>query len=163
MKRICSGCGSEIPEGSDFCYACGAWATNSFAINDEGTVLYSNKCVKCGNALIPGSKYCAYCGAQASESNIPIRRSSGAYSSKDIMAIMLAVIPGLFNVFGLGQIILRRWSKAFVYICSTLMLFYITPSLISSTNGYLILIFIQVFFFFISVWDVFRSISLGRV
>lgn len=163
MKRICSGCGSEIPEGSDFCYACGAWATKSYTINDEGTILYSDKCVKCGKELVPGAEYCAYCGAKTSESNIPIstRPYGRQLTSKDVVAILLAVIPGLFNVFGLGQIIQKRWSKAFVYLCTTVLLFYVTPSLASTTNGIYIVIFMQVGFFFISVMDVFKGVAGG--
>ncbi len=59
MKHICSGCGSEIPEGNDFCYVCGAWTSKAFAINDEGTILYSSKCVNCGKELVPGAEFCA--------------------------------------------------------------------------------------------------------
>ncbi|MBO4357893.1 MAG: zinc ribbon domain-containing protein [Candidatus Methanomethylophilaceae archaeon] len=161
MKHICSGCGSEIPEGNDFCYVCGAWTSKAFAINDEGTILYSSKCVNCGKELVPGAEFCAYCGSRTSDSNIPIssRQVGGKLSNKDLAAILLAVIPGLFNIFGLGQLIQKRWSKAFVYISTTILLFYITPSLITSTSGFYIALFLQVGFFFISVMDVFKSVA----
>jgi len=160
MKHICSGCGSEIPEGQDFCYACGAWAKNSYDINDEGTVLYNKTCVRCGTVLTHDAEFCSHCGAKVTDSQIPINlRRSNRLTKIDIIAILLAVIPGLFNIFGLGQIIQRRWSKAFVYICTTALLLYISPTLSEQSNGQFLLIVLQIGFFLVSVMDVFKGIA----
>ena len=161
MKRICNGCGSEIPEDSDFCYACGAWADRSLIVNDDGTMLYSPVCLNCGEKLVPDAKFCQFCGAKTSEMAVPIRNSMTSFDKKDIIAIILAIVPGLFNIFGLGQIVQKRWSKAFVYLCSTILLIYITPSLITVSTGYFVLIAIQVFFFVLSVMDVYKTALRG--
>ena len=163
MKRICCGCGAEIPADRDFCYTCGAWAKDAYLLNDDLTVIYAKTCPKCGKQLIPESQYCSYCGEKVSESGIPVRSASKTkYTNMDLLAAGLAIIPGFFNIFGLGQLVQKRWSKAFVYICTTLLLFYITPSLEATDAGSTILIFIQVGFFFFSVVDVLISIKLGR-
>ena len=161
MKRICSGCGSEIPDGSDFCYSCGAWADKSFNINDEGTILYYQYCMKCGKELVPGAEFCVHCGAKAKDSEIPIniKKKTMHLDIWDLIAILLAVIPGFFNVFGLGQIIQRRWAKAFIYLCTTGLLFYVGPSISSQSNGEMLMLIIQIGFFFVSVMDVFRGIG----
>lgn len=162
MKQICSGCGSEIPEGSDFCYACGAWAKNSYKVNDEGTILYLQYCMKCGKELVPGAEYCSHCGAKTKDSEIPIninRSKKLKMTNLDFVAILLAVVPGLFNIFGLGQVIQRRWSKAFVYVCATAIFLYIYPAMMESSNGRVIMIALQIGFFIMSVLDVFKGIA----
>ena len=161
MRRICNGCGNEIEDGADFCYTCGAWAKNAFVLNDEGTVLYSNRCLNCGGDLPREAEFCPYCGAKADESQIRLRTRSPGLSKTDVLAILLAVVPGFFNIFGLGQIVQRRWSKAFIFITLTIILLYLSPSFIGSTNTYYLLLFMQLGLFLFSLSDVFRSLR-GR-
>lgn len=162
MRRICTGCGMEIPEGNDFCYECGAWADKALVIDDEGQYIYSKFCIKCGSPLSPDSEYCKECGAKTEESNIPISafRTPRRYTNRDILALILAIVPGFLNIYGLGQIVQKRWSKAFTYICITAILLYIQPAFFAS-NNLLVLLFLQLGIFVISLLDIFKGINQG--
>jgi len=118
--------------------------------------------MKCGKELVPGAEFCSHCGARTKDSEIPIninRSRKVKFTNLDFVAILLAVVPGLFNVFGLGQIIQRRWSKAFVYICATAIFLYISPAMMGSPNGRALMIALQIGFFIFSVLDVFKGIT----
>ena len=162
MKRICTGCGFEIPEGNDFCYECGAWADKALIVDDEGRNIVTKYCRECGKIIDPTSAFCPYCGSKTEEFNVPIRGSMTPvrYTNRDILAIFLAVIPGFFNIYGLGQIVQKKYAKAFTYICITLMLLYVAPSF-TSQNSLMILLFIQLVLFGLSLFDVFKNIG-GR-
>ena len=163
MRRICTGCGSEIPEGNDFCYECGAWADKALLADDDGRYIYNKYCIRCGSPLNPDAEYCSECGAKTEESGIPIRNaySRVTYTKRDLLAIFLAIVPGFLNIYGLGQIVQKRWSKAFTYICITAMLLYIEPAFIGS-NNLMILLVLQLGMFVISTMDIFKGIAQGE-
>lgn len=77
----------------------------------------------------------------------------------DYLSVTLAIIPGFFNIFGLGQIIQRRWSKAFVFICATALLFYITPAFLENSSNYWLIIALQIIIFMFSLMDVFTHVG----
>ncbi len=158
MTRVCRGCGNEIPEGQEFCYECGAWADQAIIIDNRGGITYSEMCLNCGKALPNGSEYCPYCGEKVPEA-APIEpvRVRRPWDVLDYLAVALAVIPGFFNVFGLGQIIQRRYSKAFIYISMTIILIYLAPSLSQVSTGKVVLFFLQIGLFMFSLLDVFRN------
>jgi RNA polymerase subunit RPABC4/transcription elongation factor Spt4 len=160
MSRVCIGCGNEIPEGQDFCYVCGAWAKNALIFEEEGDQIYANVCVSCHKTMPSDAEFCPYCGSKSEPARVPVRvRSPTKISKMDIMAIILAVVPGFFNIFGLGQIVQRSWSKAFVFICVTVIFFYVAPGFMGTTNGYIILLVMQLAIFIFSISDVFRNIG----
>jgi RNA polymerase subunit RPABC4/transcription elongation factor Spt4 len=162
MRRICRGCGYEIPDDSDFCHRCGEWADKALNVNDEGTVLYSDRCSSCGEDLPPGADFCPHCGASTAGSNINLVRRPFKLTTNNIIAILLAVVPGFFNVFGLGQIYQRRWSKAFMFLAISALLIYVAPSFLQFTNTTMLLILIQVAMFMFSLSDVFGAIVRGE-
>ena len=160
MTRVCRGCGNEIPEGQDFCYECGAWADQAIRIDNRGGITYSDMCLNCGKALPNGSEYCPYCGEKVqytapSESAVTRR----TLNAMDYLSLALAVIPGFFNIFGLGQIIQRRWSKAFVFISMTIVLYYLAPSFSQNQSTTVVLFFLQIGLFMFSLLDVFRNVG----
>ena len=160
MRHICTGCGNEIPEGQDFCYVCGSWTKNALILDEENRVnVYPDMCLNCGKELPRGSDFCPYCGTKVEgvqSAPVVVRRK---WTLMDFLSIALAVIPGFFNIFGLGQIIQRRWSKAFVFICATILLLYLTPSFMENTDHYWILIAMQIVLFMFSLMDVFNHIG----
>ena len=116
-------------------------------------------CLNCGKELPKGSDFCPYCGTKVEgvqSTPVVVRRQ---WTLMDYLSIALAVIPGFFNIFGLGQIIQRRWSKAFVFICATILLLYLTPSFMENTDHYWILIAMQIVLFMFSLMDVFNHIG----
>jgi len=161
MRYVCTGCGNEIPDGQDFCYVCGSWKKNALSINDEGDTLYANTCTHCNKAIPAGSDYCPHCGEKLEDTNtVPITfRRVRPFTNKDLMAIALAIVPGFFNIFGLGQIVQRRWSRAFVFMAATLLLLYVGPSFLTTANHYTILVILQVSVFIFSISDVLRGIN----
>jgi RNA polymerase subunit RPABC4/transcription elongation factor Spt4 len=159
MTRICRGCGNEVPEGQDFCYECGAWADNAIRLDDRGGITYSDMCLNCGKALPNGSEFCPYCGTKVQETHAEPVATRRRWTTMDYLSVALAVIPGFFNIFGLGQIVQRRWSKAFVYICVTIVLMYISPSFLDNTNSYWIIIALQLGVFMFSIMDVFAHVG----
>jgi RNA polymerase subunit RPABC4/transcription elongation factor Spt4 len=165
MRRICKGCGYEIPPESDFCYQCGAWATDSFILNDEGTYIISNTCFNCGKEMPQGAEYCPHCGAHSSDSRIDVGSPAFGrkFTSKHIIALILAIVPGFFNVFGLGQLVLKRWSKAFIFLTMTVILYYLAPSFLMYNNSTIFLILIQVILFAYSLFDIYGAILRGEV
>ena len=159
IRHICTGCGSEIPEGQDFCYVCGSWTKNALTLDDEDRIRYSDMCLNCGKALPKDSDICPFCGAKVEErysEPVVVRRP---WTMADYLSVTLAIIPGFFNIFGLGQIIQRRWSKAFVFICATVLLFYITPAFLESSSNYWLIIALQIIIFMFSLMDVFTHVG----
>lgn len=164
MRRVCKECGYEIPPNSDFCYQCGAWASDSFILNDEGTYIISDTCAKCGKEMPQGADYCPHCGEPSSSSNVAIGSPSISrrFSNRHIIALVLAIVPGFFNIFGLGHLVAKRWSKAFVFLSMTVILYYLTPSFLQYSNTSIFLVVIQVFVFIYSLFDLFGAISRGE-
>ncbi len=132
-------------------------------MNDEGTYIISDTCANCGKEMPEGAEYCPHCGAHASQSNVRISSPTvGRFTSRHIIALLLAVIPGFFNIFGLGQLVLKRWSKAFVYISITILLYYLAPSFLTTTGSQILLTIFQVLVFMYSLFDLFGAISRGE-
>jgi NMD protein affecting ribosome stability and mRNA decay len=58
-KRICSKCGTEIPEGFNFCGKCG---TPYVALVIPKPMNSVKHCPKCGNEVISNERFCGECG-----------------------------------------------------------------------------------------------------
>ena len=157
MTRICRGCGNEIADGQEFCYECGAWADQAIDIDDRGGITYAEMCLNCGKALPNDSEFCPYCGQKVERAipeKVSVRRS---WNTMDYLSIALAVIPGFFNIFGLGQIVQRRWSKAFIFISMTVILLYLAPSFSQNSSSTWVLFLLQIGLFIFSLMDVFSN------
>lgn len=158
MTRICIGCGEEIPDGQEFCYRCGAWADKAVQLDDSGGIVYSDMCPGCGKAVPSGSEYCPYCGTKV-QGSAAVRQTvvRRPWDTRDYLSVAFAVIPGFFNIFGIGQIVQRRWSKAFVYITMTIILYYLKPSFSENTGSSWVLLILQMGLFMFSLIDVFNN------
>ena len=160
MRRVCLGCGSEIPEDSDFCYSCGRWAKDALDVDDRGNVVVTEYCLNCNEALPQNSTFCPYCGYKVdSVQRPPARTYRRKLDRTDILAIILAVIPGFINVFGLGQIVLKRWSRAFTYLCLSVLLFYLAPSFMLQETSRFIFLVLQLMVFIFSIQDVLNAVQ----
>lgn len=90
-------------------------------------------CAECGKITDPSPGFCAHCGsvngravqpgAQPDGSPAPVFDDSTA--KKAMFATMLALLPGLFDVFGLGHIAMGKYVKAALFlVCTALLMFF---------------------------------------
>jgi RNA polymerase subunit RPABC4/transcription elongation factor Spt4 len=63
-KRVCTHCNEELPEGKDFCPACG---TKFVPVVPPAKRI----CTGCGEELLPGKDFCANCGTKYV---VPVKR-----------------------------------------------------------------------------------------
>ncbi|AGI47883.1 hypothetical protein TALC_00888 [Thermoplasmatales archaeon BRNA1] len=164
MRRICGECGNEIEDGADFCYFCGATIKSAYSVDDSGAIHNlsenpdSNLCPRCGAENAKENKFCDQCGAPMDVTRYVTVRPH-KLSNTEKLALILAILPGALNLFGLGHIVLRKWSRAMMYLCMSAIIIYVrwfTPGLSTSmVIGIEILGFI---IYFRQCIDVFRLI-----
>lgn len=128
MKYICHDCGYEIPDGMDFCPRCGCVKDKSTPVDDQ-TGMPLGICPHCGASTNPGDAFCGSCGSPLPEVRmmVPKMRKNG------MIAIILAMFPGFFNVFGLGHLVLKDWSKGAMFLAMSVILFYINGGFMPTT------------------------------
>ncbi len=156
MRVVCCECGSEIPEGADFCYKCGARLDHALKMDDDGNSIISNRCFNCGENISLGDQFCQNCGKPVNDSRIQLKRVKP--SRIGIFAILLAFLAGLMDVFGLGQLVLKRWSKAVSFLIISGVLYYLQPSFMGTDSGIFALLIIRFFVFFLQITDVFKAV-----
>ena len=76
--------------------------------------------------------------------------------SRPLRAILLALIPGFFNIFGLGHLLMRNWSKGLMYLAISVIIWYMCGWTFVSSNLMITLLSVAVFFF--QAMDIFRII-----
>ena len=128
MKYICHDCGYEIPGDMDFCPRCGCLRDRSTPVDDE-TGMPLGVCPSCGAQSKPGYLYCGSCGAQLPQVRmvVPKLRRNG------MIALILGLVPGFLNIFGLGHLLLKEWSKGIMFLAMSAILFYINGGLIAQS------------------------------
>lgn len=156
MKYICHDCGNEIPDDMDFCPRCGGLKEKSTPV-DDNSGMPLGVCPKCGARIGFGDSYCGSCGAALPQIQIlrPKMRKCGG------VAMILALIPGFFNIFGLGHLLLKSWSKGFMFIALTLIMFYVNGMSLMPTS--LVLSFISVAIYFYQAMDLVRVMYVPEV
>lgn len=142
MTRVCQECGRDVPEDMDFCPHCGS---DRPFINrgDNGAV--ETTCPSCGAPFLPGDRFCGTCGAAlpnvSSVAFMPQMRRNG------MAAVIVSLIAGMFNVFGLGHIILRSYSRGAMFLLISLVIWYLNGWSIMSSSMLFLLLEIMVFFY----------------
>ena len=132
MTRYCSQCGSEIEDGADFCYNCGAMASTAYDMDDRGNLRPASTeatrvCPSCGYSNPFNQERCTGCGAAMPPVNqIRVPKSLDA---RDAVAILLGMIPGCFGVCGLGHLFYRHYSRGLMFLCISLVILYVEVSL----------------------------------
>ncbi len=133
MRYICRECGNEIDAGSDFCHYCGALKSNAIAIDDQGNPAgeEGKVCPVCGAVCPDGVKFCGKCGAslptETPQPFVPHR-----LTARDYIALAAGLIPGVVNIFGLGHLVMKKWSRGLMYLAISAVIIYIrwfTPDL----------------------------------
>ncbi|MGE0015330.1 MAG: zinc-ribbon domain-containing protein [Candidatus Methanomethylophilaceae archaeon] len=151
-RYICSECGSEIPCVSDFCYQCGSLRSKAFRI-DEGGEMEDGEvpCPNCGKPIEKDAKFCRHCGIETGSfpaSGIPaaphvfspmVLRKNGA------LAMGLAFLFGFLGIYGLGHLVLKKWSRGIMFLSMSAVNWYIY---IATGNLVTVVMLISLFIFF---------------
>lgn len=149
MRMICSECGNEIPEGSDFCYHCGRGAKDAVIIDAGNT---EGKCSMCGNDLVEGGSFCRRCGAPsgiAFQAAVRPRMVKNAW-----IGLLLALVPGFFDIYGLGHFFHRKWRRGLLYLMASVPLFYLTHVAKTDPMVGTMVFMISLFMYFVQTMEV---------
>jgi len=153
MRLICHDCGNEIPDGMDFCPKCGCMAEKATAVDESG--IPTRICPKCGTAASLDDRFCKSCGAALGGAAQPFAFVKPKMRRYGALAFMLAVIPGFFNIFGLGHFVLKQWSKGVMFLAISVVVWYVNGwSMFSSS---LMMSLISIFIFIYQLNDVSRA------
>ncbi|MCL2148919.1 MAG: zinc ribbon domain-containing protein [Methanomassiliicoccaceae archaeon] len=129
-----------MPEGCGFCYACGRKRDNSIRLDDEGGFIRPEKgvCASCGADLPQGAEFCGSCGQPSP--GMPGSVFMPHMAKYGWIGVLLAVVPGLlgllpdmsgtmmFSVFGLGHLYFRKWSRGFLYLMVSALMYLMKSS-----------------------------------
>ena len=118
MTFICPECKSEIPSNSDFCYICGRKVKPS----DPSINMNSNVCISCGNELSGTELFCGKCGFPITKNQMVNFRPK--ITTRGKIGILLAAVPGVVGIFGLGHITLKKFSRGAIYILMSVFFLY---------------------------------------
>jgi TM2 domain-containing membrane protein YozV len=82
-------------------------------------------CDKCGAELPEGAQFCNKCGkainVDPNAPNVEYRPIPDSHKSR-LLALLLAGIPGLFGIWGLGQMYLGNFGKGVIFLIAGLIL-----------------------------------------
>ena len=119
MTKVCGECGRGIPYDMDFCPYCGSRST--LEVGGQGPT--GMLCPDCGTPYSYGDRFCGKCGAslpQVSPQVVVARMRKHTNP-----ALMVALIAGFFNVFGLGHIILKSYIRGVMFIVMGVVIWYL--------------------------------------
>ncbi|MDD3233333.1 MAG: zinc ribbon domain-containing protein [Candidatus Methanomethylophilus sp.] len=102
--------------------------SKAITINDQGILAPENGlvCSVCHDVSPAGSQYCAHCGAalpavqQPQTLLVPHR-----LTARDYVALAFGLIPGPVNVFGLGHLVMKKWSRGLMYLTISAVILYV--------------------------------------
>lgn len=153
MKHICGECGAQIDEGMDFCPRCGCMKDKSYVVDDSG--MTSRVCPQCGEPVGRIDEFCGKCGCKLNPQPVmpmpfPRMRKNGN------LALILAILPGFFNIFGLGHLVMKKYSRGCMFLGISLILWYLNGWQLSSSNMTVMILDLLVFFY--QSMDIFRVV-----
>lgn len=117
-------------------------------------------CGQCGHDISEDSEFCRWCGAymdrQENEVHVHIR-TDNIEPQKRTFALLLAIVPGFFDVFGLGHIYLGKYLKGIIFLAVSVILFAINVTMeISSWEIYFTLGTLALFM--VQIVDIFKIV-----
>lgn len=152
MTLVCLECGREIPDDMDFCPSCGAIKRNALRFDEQGRFV-NDRCVKCGEVLEPDARFCISCGTPVLMYHHPTpmhMRKNGN------IALVAGLIFGFMNIYGIGHLIMRNWSRGFMFLGITAVMMYLDPSLFVSSS--LMFTMIRIFIYMYQCTDLLRLV-----
>lgn len=157
MPLHCESCGTLNPDSASFCHRCGA-LFSSQELEEALHRMQNPTCVRCGMELVEGGTFCPHCGSTQSVSAVRMRANE--LSRMSLMAKMLALVPGIFNIFGLGHLLLRSYLRALVFMALSgaiyLCEFLLRERDMMSGEWQTGLLVFSLLVFMVQLWDVFK-------
>ncbi len=148
MTYICPECGSPIDDDADFCYRCGCKKSKATIHYDDR--VGSGVCPRCGAEIHEGEMFCRHCGSPLDVAS-PI-----GYDNNTIVAVLLALIPGFFSIYGLGHLVLKEWIRGGMFLAMTAIYWYMR----SASGNSILLLFLSVGLFIYQALDIARLIMM---
>lgn len=157
MSLHCSSCGATNPDYAEFCMRCGTYFSPEE--REAARERFENPiCYRCGTDLLPGAEFCTNCGAPQG-ARAQVARTSQAMGILRF-ARMLALIPGIFDIFGLGHLLLRRWGRGVSFLACSAGVFLARIKLqeldLVQTGWGTAVMIASLAIFLVQMWDVFR-------
>lgn len=151
MALRCPACQTLSPDWAEFCLHCGRNFTQT---ERQQTVDVRESCVDCGSEMTFGTNLCPACGSVGT----PAIDMTTAFRTS-LLAKLLALIPGIFNFFGLGHLYLGKYQKAFFLLLASLALRlanerWVVPGNIP--NAEMVWLGASLVVFIYQLWDVYR-------
>ena len=152
MMYICSQCGNQIPDDAEFCYYCGCLKSKALKMDDSGHI-ETGVCHVCGEPVKGGESFCTKCGAALvlERPMVPVKMDG-----RRIAALILATIPAFFNIFGLGHLVMKQWSRGFMFLAMTAVMCILCPFWVPSPSFFVMILRVGLFMY--SVFDAMRYI-----
>ncbi|MBI0584601.1 MAG: hypothetical protein ISF22_10305 [Methanomassiliicoccus sp.] len=105
----CGYCGCLSPEGAAFCTGCGQIL--------DGT----GRCPSCGGSIAAFDRHCAGCG-------LTLRHGTKSkVSSRPLAALILAIVPGMFSLWGIGHLFAGKLKKGLLFLFMGLLMMLVGP------------------------------------
>jgi hypothetical protein len=159
MNVKCPQCGGNVPPGSDICAICGFDTTKDAAParpapDADVDVNLTGRCQNCGAVLRGKETFCGRCGflVDAPFECRECRTRIGAEdryctgcgrlvrpgklnrsSSRPIAALLLGLIPGLFSIWGFGQLFSVSIRKGLFFFVLGIIMLIVNPFTLIAT------------------------------
>lgn len=132
-------------------------------------------CSHCGQPLAEAANFCSSCGTRVSQAQqqappgAPVRVAAPAAPKRMVLVVLLAIVPALFGVYGIGHLYVGRVGRGLVILLGQWLVAVIAVALLVA--GFLspatsTLIALAFLFFAASLalmlWQIFDAVSLAR-
>ncbi|MDW5561694.1 MAG: zinc ribbon domain-containing protein [Methanomassiliicoccus sp.] len=161
MTDRCPQCGGNVPQGVEACVICGNAVTGEAMAKvppaADAEVNQTTRCQSCGAILEGKETFCGRCGFLVSAPfecrdcrtriGLEDRYCTGCgrlvrpgklnrSTSRPVAALLLGLVPGLFSVWGLGQMFSVSIRKGLLFFTLGIVLAIVDPfSLLATLNG----------------------------
>ncbi len=146
MTFICPECGSPIDDDADFCYRCGCKKSKATVQFNNG--FQAGACPNCGAEVHEGEMFCRHCGSPLNSAS-PLK-----VDTNGTVALILALVPGFFSIYGLGHLYLKEWIRGGMFLAMSALYWYMR----TSTGNTLLLMLLSIGLFIYQALDIARLI-----
>lgn len=115
-------------------------------------------CPSCGSVVEVGWRFCRYCGQDQGAPSTAYRPPMETIGAKDpIVALLLALIPGLFGIWGIGHFYVDAVSRGIV-----LLVVGISLAIFLLLSLSILSLFVLIVGFVIWLWQAYDAYQIAR-